>query len=530
MRVLVCDNLDPVGAKVLEEAGIDVDVRNDLDPAGLLEVIGAYDGLVVRSKTKVTSAVLAAAERLKVVGRAGTGVDNIDVPEATRRGVVVMNAAAGNTVTTAEHALALMMSLARRIPQATASTKAGAWEKTKFTGVELSNKTLGIVGVGKIGSVVADRAAGLRMRVLAFDPYLTREAAAKMGVELVALDELLARADFISVHTPLTDETRGILGRDAFAKMKPGVRIVNFARGGLVDESALHDAIVDGRVAGAALDVFATEPVAADHPLLGREEVIVTPHLGASTEEAQSGVAVIIAEQMADYLTKGSVRGAVNAPSLNAEQLARLGPYIELGERLGRFAGQAFGRELAEVSIDFSGDVADYDVRPVAQAVLVGLLAPIIDRINVVNAAVVAEERGIRVRQATDRQARDYASMITVRTRTEEGEHEVAGAMFDRGDARIVRVDGFDLEAVPEGHLVLLANRDVPGVIGHIATFLGDQGINIARFYLGRKLAGDVAMALVQVDEPLSEAQRAALAGLPEVLSARRITLSDANS
>ena len=530
MRVLVCDNLDPVGAEVLRGAGIDVDVRNDLDPAGLVAIIDGYDGLVVRSKTKVTAEVLAAASRLKVVGRAGTGVDNIDVPEATRRGVVVMNAAAGNTVTTAEHAIALMLALARKVPQASESTRSGRWEKTKFTGVEVFNKTLGVVGVGKIGSVVADRALGLRMRVLAYDPYLTREAAAKLGVELVGLDELLARADFVSVHTPLTDETRGIIGRDAFAKMKPGVRIVNCARGGLVDEAALLEALDAGRVAGAALDVFVKEPVPPDHPLLGREEVIVTPHLGASTEEAQSGVASIIGEQMADYLTKGAVRGAVNAPSLNAEQLAQLGPYLGLGERLGRFAGQAFGRELAEVAVEFSGEVAEYDTRPVAQAILTGLLAQAVENVNVVNAAVVAEERGIRVRQSTDRQARDFASMITVRTRTEEGEHEVAGAMFGRRDARVVRVDGFDIEAIPEGDMVLLSNRDVPGVIGRIASYLGDEGINIARFYLGRNRPGEVAMALVQVDAPLSEAQLAALAALPSVLGARSIALPDANS
>jgi D-3-phosphoglycerate dehydrogenase len=526
MRVLVCDNLDQAGVAVFERApGIDVDVNNDLTPETLLDVIGDYDGLVVRSKTKVTARVIEAAARLRVVGRAGTGVDNIDVPAATRRGIVVMNAASGNTVTTAEHAIAMMMALARNIPQASAATKAGRWEKTKFTGVEVCNKTLGVVGVGKIGSVVANRGVGLGMRVLAFDPYLTRDAAAKLGVELATLDDLLARADFLSVHTPLTDETRGLIGRDAFARMKPNVRIVNCARGGLVDEQALYDAVVEGKVAGAALDVFEKEPIPTDHPLLALDQVIVTPHLGASTEEAQTGVALIIGEQMVDYLEKGTVRGAVNVPSLGAEQLAALAPYLALGEKLGRFSGQAFGRDLAEVEIAFAGEAADYDVRPVTQAILTGMLSPVIERINFINAEVVAEEQGVRVRQSTDRHARDFASLITVRTRSAEGEHEVAGALFGRKDARIVRVDGFDIDAVPEGDLVLVSNRDVPGVIGRIATALGDAGINIARFHLGRAHAGGDAMALIATDEPVDDARLSLISSLPEIVSARRIAL-----
>ncbi len=526
MRVLVCDNLDSAGVKIFEQTpGIEVDVNNDLTPDQLVEVIGNYDGLVVRSKTKVTSRVFEAASRLKVVGRAGSGVDNIDVPAATRRGVVVMNAAAGNTITTAEHAIALMMSLARKIPVASATTKGGKWEKTKFTGVEVCNKTLGIVGVGKIGSVVANRAIGLGMRVVAFDPYLSREAAAKMGAELVSLDELLARADFISVHTPLSDETRGLIGTDALSKVKPGVRIVNCARGGLVDEKALYDAIVEGRVAGAALDVFEKEPVPTDHPLLTLEEVIATPHLGASTEEAQAGVALIIAEQMIEYLQGGTIRGAVNIPSLTAEQLTVIGPYLSLGETLGRFSGQAFGRDLQEVEISFSGDAADYDMRSITQAILTGLLSPVIERINFINASVVAEERGVRVRQSTDRQARDFASLISVRTRSAEGEHEVSGAMFGQKDARIVRVDGFDIDAIPAGHLVLLSNRDVPGVVGRIATFLGDAGINIARFHLGRTVAGGEAMSLIATDDPVGDDHITALGSLPNVVGARRITL-----
>jgi D-3-phosphoglycerate dehydrogenase len=524
MRVLVCDNLDAVGVDILSE-GITVDVRDDLSPADLLEVIDQYEGLVVRSKTQVTSEVIERGARLKVVGRAGTGVDNIDVSAATRRGVVVMNAAAGNTVTTAEHAIALMMAVARFIPQASESTKRGKWEKKKFMGVEVFNKTLGVVGVGKIGGVVAQRAAGLGMHVVAFDPYLSHEAAAKLGVELVSLDDLYARADFITVHTPLTEETRGILGRDAFAKMKDGVRVVNCARGGLVDEAALAVAITEGKVAGAALDVFECEPVDTANPLLGLDQVIVTPHLGASTEEAQQGVATIIAHQMADYLGRGTIRGAVNFPSLNAEQLAELGPYLALGEKLGRFSGQAFGHERASIEIGYAGDVAGYDVRPITQAILTGTLGAFLEGVNFINASVVAEERGVRVRVSTSSHARDYASTIGLRVRTSEGEHEVIGALFGAGDPRIVRVDGFNIEAIPEGHMVLLRNRDVPGVIGDVASRIGKAGVNIARFYLGRKEAGGDAMALVQVDEPIASELVDELAASPHVLTARRITL-----
>lgn len=526
MRVLVTDNLDPVGAEVLtRESSIEVDVKNDITPEALLEVIDQYDGLIVRSRSKVTAAVIEAGVNLKVIGRAGTGVDNIDVAAATRRGIVVMNAAAGNTVTTAEHAIALMMAMARNIPIACATTKAGKWEKKKFTGVEVCNKTLGIVGMGRIGSVVASRAIGLGMHVVSYDPYLTAEQAVKAGVERASLDELFARADFVTVHTPMTTETRGIIGRDAFAKMKKGVRVVNCARGGLVDEAALYDAIVEGKVAGAALDVFEKEPIAADHPLLGLDAVILTPHLGASTGEAQEGVAILIAEQMAEYLVRGTIRGAVNFPAIGPEQLEHLRPYLFLGEKLGSFLGQAFGHDLNEIEIEFGGDVAEYDVRPIADAVLTGLLTPVIERINFVNASVIAGERGIRVRQTTDRQARDYASTITIRTRAGNLEHEVVGAVFGSHDLRIVRADGFTIDALPEGHLVLTRSRDVPGVIGRIATLLGDAGINIGHFYLGRKAAGHEAMALIQVDGPVEDAQIDAISGLPDLLSARRIRL-----
>ncbi|MBK6313416.1 MAG: phosphoglycerate dehydrogenase [Blastocatellia bacterium] len=526
MRVLVTDNLDPIGAEVLrKEESIEVDVINDISADALLETIGAYDGLIVRSRSKVTAAVIEAGTNLKVIGRAGTGVDNIDVAAATRRGIVVMNAAAGNTVTTAEHAIALMMAMARNIPIASSTTKSGLWEKKKFTGVEVCHKTLGIVGMGKIGSVVASRAIGLGMQVVCYDPYLTAEQAAKAGVERATLDDLFARSDFITVHTPLTSETKGIIGRDAFSKMKKGVRIVNCARGGLVDEAALYDAIIEGKVAGAALDVYEKEPVAADHPLLSLDAVIATPHLGASTGEAQAGVAVLIAEEMAEYLVRGTIRGAVNFPAIGPEQLEQIRPYLSLGEKLGSFLGQAFGYDLNEIEIEFGGDVAEYDVRPIADAVLTGMLTPVIERINFVNASVIAAERGIRVRQTTDRHARDYASTVTVRTKAENVEHEAVGAVFGSRDVRLVRVDGFTIEAIPDGHLVLTRSRDVPGVIGRIATSLGDSGINIGRFYLGRQQEGHEALALIQVDGPVDDAQIAQIAALPNILSARRIEL-----
>jgi D-3-phosphoglycerate dehydrogenase len=526
MRILVCDGLEKTGVEILRAAaGVSVDEQPSIGEEEIGKIIHNYDGLIVRSKTKVTAALMSRGTRLRVVGRAGTGVDNIDVGAATRRGIVVMNAAAGNTVTTAEHTLAMLMSLARQIPQAAASTKAGRWEKNRFLGIELMGKTLGIIGLGRIGSAVAERARSFGMDIVAYDPYFTREAAREIGIDMVPLDELLSRSDFITLHTPLTDDTRRIIDRAAIEKMKPGVRIINCARGGLVDEQALAEAIVSGKVAGAALDVFEKEPVQPDNPLLGLEQVIATPHLGASTQEAQLGVATMIAEQVLDYLRDGTVRGAVNMPAVSAELLAAIGPYITLGEKIGLFQGQVFGHDLRQVSIEYSGDVADHDVKPITQAVLAGLLGPVIERVNMVNAAIVAEERGIKVTQSLSRRARDFASMVSVRAVTAERESEVAGALFGRRDARIVRINGFNLEAIPKGHMLYLFNRDVPGVLGQIATYIGEQGINIGRLYLGRKKIGESALALIQVDQPLSEGSLAGLAALPDVISVQQVEL-----
>ncbi|MEN3336124.1 MAG: D-3-phosphoglycerate dehydrogenase / 2-oxoglutarate reductase [Blastocatellia bacterium] len=526
MRILVCDGLEKTGVEILRAAsGVEVDERPAIDKNELAEIIGEYDGLIVRSKTKVTAELIERAARLRVVGRAGTGVDNIDVPAATRRGLVVMNAAAGNTVTTAEHTVAMLMALARQIPQADASMKAGRWEKNRFLGVELLGKTLGIIGLGRIGSTVAERARAFGMTVVAYDPYFTMEAARDIGIEMVALDELFPRADFITVHTPLTEETRGIINAASIEKMKAGVRIINCARGGLVDEAALADALRSGKVAGAALDVFEKEPTPADNPLLGFDQIIATPHLGASTAEAQLGVATMIAEQVRDYLQDGTVRGAVNMPAVSAELLTVIGPYITLGEKIGLFQGQVFGHDLREVEIEYSGDVSEHDVQPITQAILAGLLSPVIERVNMVNAAIVAEQRGIKVTESRSRKARDFASMIRVRAVTAERESEMAGALFGRRDARIVRINGFNLEAIPKGHMILLLNRDEPGVLGRIASFIGEQRVNISRLYLGRKKIGENAIALIQIDQQMSGDGVRGLEQLSGVISVKQVEL-----
>jgi D-3-phosphoglycerate dehydrogenase len=526
LRILVCDGLEKAGVEILRSSSsFAVDERPTISHEELNQIIGNYDALIVRSKTRVTAGMLERGAKLRVVGRAGTGVDNIDVAAATRCGVIVMNAAAGNTVTTAEHTLAMLLALARQIPQAVASTRAGKWEKNRFLGVELMGKTLGVIGLGRIGSTVADRARAFGMNVLAYDPYFTREAARELMIEMVPLDEVLSRSDFITLHTPLTDATRGIINDAAIEKMKPRVRIINCARGGLIDERALADALRSGKVAGAALDVFDQEPVQPDNPLLSMEQVITTPHLGASTQEAQLGVATMIADQVIDYLKTGAVRGAVNLPALSAEMLEAIGPHVSLGEKLGLFQGQVFGHDLREVKIDYSGEVSEHDVGPITQAVLAGLLGPVIERVNMVNAAIVAEERGIKITESKSRRARDFASMISVRAVTTERESTVAGALFGRSEARIVRINGFNLEAIPKGHMLFIFNKDLPGVLGRIATFIGDQGVNIGRLYLGRKQVGGNALALIQIDQPMSEQAVTGLASQPGVISVQPVKL-----
>ncbi|MEK7688879.1 MAG: phosphoglycerate dehydrogenase, partial [Deltaproteobacteria bacterium] len=451
MKVLVSDSMSDRCVEILKSApGIQVDVNTKLKPEELKKAIKDYHGLVVRSATKVTAEIIEAADNLKVIGRAGTGVDNIDMQAATKKGIVVMNTPGGNTVTTAEHAVSMLMALARKIPQATASMRKGEWEKKKFEGTEITGKTLGILGVGNIGSVVADRAQGLKMNVIAYDPYLSQEAANRMGVLPVSLDDLYKRSDFISVHVPLTNETKNLVNRDAFAKMKKGVKIIDCARGGIVNEKDLSDAIKEGIVSGAAMDVFEKEPTPVDNPLLGLEEVILTPHLGASTAEAQENVAIAIAEQIVEYLVKGTIRNAVNVPSVPAELLASLSPYITLAEKLGSFQGQILKGGIEEVTVEYSGDVVSYDVTAVTVAAIKGLLDQVMDQqVNFVNAPFVAKERGIKVIEIKSSRAIDFASSITIKVKTKETESLVEGALFGKKEPRIVRIDKFFLDAVP---------------------------------------------------------------------------------
>lgn len=526
MKILVADDVSESGLEPLRAAGFAVEKRVGLSPAELLEAVRDCEGLVVRSETKVTAELMDAAERLRAVGRAGVGVDNIDVPAATARGVVVMNAPDGNTITTAEHTIALLISLARRVPQANASLRAGRWERKRFVGVELQGKTLGVVGLGRIGRTVAARARGFGMNIVAYDPFVAPEQARDLELEITPLDELFARADFITVHTPLTAETRGLIGAQAFAKMKRGVRIINCARGGLVDERALLAALKEGTVAGAALDVFEQEPPDGDNPLLALEEVIATPHLGASTKEAQEGVAVTVAEQMRDYLLTGALRGAVNVPALGAKELNALQPYVMLADSLGRFQKQMVDEAVREVRLEYAGDVAEMDAAPVTRAFLAGLLRHVSARVNLVNAFLIAEERGIAVTASYKRAGSEVAPAVSTRVITTSGEQTVSGTLFGpNGEGRITEINGFRLEAFPHGHMLVTRNRDVPGVIGHLGTVLGEHGVNISRFHLGRRERGGEAMAVIETDAPLADETLDALRSYEPVISARQIEL-----
>ncbi len=526
-KVLVSDSLAKEGVEVFRNApDVEVDVKTGLKPEELKAIIGEYDGLAIRSATTVTPEILEAATKLKVIGRAGIGVDNVDVPAASGKGVVVMNTPGGNTTTTAEHTIAMMMSLARWIPQATASTKGGKWEKKKFMGSELFNKTLGVVGLGNIGAIVADRGRGLKMRVIAFDPFVTPEKGQAMGIEIVSLEELWKRSDFITVHTPLTDKTRSLVNKDAFARMKKGVRIINCARGGIVDEGDLYDAIKEGKVAGAALDVFVQEPVPADHPLLSLDEVIVTPHLGASTDEAQVNVSIAIAEQIVEFLTTGGIRNSVNVPSVSPDQLPVLQPYMTLAERMGAFQSQLVQGNVKKITIEYAGDVVDVGVQPITVAATKGFFAPIVEDVNYVNAPVVARDRGIEVAESKLSKAEDFASTITLRTTTDKGEHVIVGALFGKNDVRIVRIDDFLVEAFPQGTILLLENKDVPGVIGNVGSALAESSVNIVQMYVGRNpSAPGEALSVLNVENPLAEVDIEKLKKLPNILSVRQVVL-----
>ncbi len=514
-KVLIADKLSPQAIDVFKQNKVEADVKTGLTPEQLLEIADQYDGIAVRSATKISQKVLEKAKKLKVVGRAGIGVDNVDVKAATAAGVVVMNTPFGNSVTTAEHAVSLMMSLARQIPQANASTHAGKWEKNKFMGVEMSGKTLGLIGCGNIGSIVADRAQGLKMKVIAYDPFLSTEKAASIQVEKVELDELLGRADFISLHTPLTDSTRNLLNKDSLAKCKKGVRIVNCARGGLVNEADLKAALESGQVAGAAFDVFETEP-ATSNPLFGMESFICTPHLGASTSEAQENVAVQVAEQMSEYLTVGTVTNAVNMPSVSAEDAAKLKPYITLASQLGSFAGQLADTGIKGVKIEFEGAVSKMNTKPLTAVALEGLLSPLVETVNMINAPVIAKERNIDVSEVKHDRASDYLTLIRLTLITEKGERTVAGTLFGV-QPRLVEHAGVKLEAALGARMLYVNNEDKPGLVGGLGKILGEAKINIANFHLGRNDARNEAVALVEMDQDISAETLAQISKLPNV-------------
>ena len=522
-RVLISDKLSPLAENVFAERGIDVDKKVGLSKEELADIIADYDGLAVRSATKLTEKIIARADKLKVVGRAGIGVDNIDVPAATARGIIVMNTPFGNSITTAEHAISLLLALARQIPAADASTRAGKWEKSAFMGVEVTGKTLGIIGCGNIGSIVAERAIGLRMKVVAYDPFLSPERAIELGVEKVELDDLLKRSDFISLHTPLTDKTRNILDAKALKTAKKGVRIINCARGGLIVEEALKAALEEGHVAGAALDVFAEEP-AKENALFGVPNVVCTPHLGAATTEAQENVAVQVAEQMADYLLTGAISNAINFPSISAEEAPRLKPYIKLAEQLGSFAGQLTETGLKSVRLEYAGEISELNTKALTAAAMAGVLRPLLHHVNMVSAPEMARERGIGIEEVTRGQEGAYETYIRLSVITERQERSVAGTVFSDGKPRIIQVKGINMEAELGPHMLYTTNADKPGYIGAVGTLFGQNDVNVATFSLGRDAPGGNAIALIETDGPITDDVLSQVRGLPHVVQAARLS------
>ncbi|MDA8388450.1 MAG: phosphoglycerate dehydrogenase [Nitrospiraceae bacterium] len=524
MKVLVSDNISPKGIEILKGAGLDVDVRVGLGPEELKGAIPAYHGLVIRSATRVTADIIDAAVNLKVIGRAGSGLDNVDRAAATKKGIVVMNTPGGNTITAAEHTMAMLFSLARPIPQASESMKRGVWDKKRFMGVELYGKTLGLVGMGNIGGQVAKKARGLEMNVIAYDPFLNEEKAKSLGVEPVGLEELWKRADFITVHTPLTPETKNLINAGTLSLMKDGVRVINCARGGIVNEDDLLGALNSGKVAGAALDVFETEPP-RDYSLCRHENVVCTPHLGAATKEAQENVAVAVAEQVADYLVRGTIRNAVNFPSIPVEQVPLLAPYINLAEKMGGFAAQVFEYAPRELTIEYMGEASGFNAGPVTMAAVKGFLAPALgDTVNFVNAPLIARERGIEIRETRTPESGDYRSMLCLRIKGEM-EGYLCGTLFSRKDPRIIGLDGAQVEIIPEGTMLFMMNNDRPGLIGAVGTFLGSHGINIARMFFGRESEGGTAISVVSVDSPLTGELLRELRDIPNILSVKQVVL-----
>ncbi len=527
MKVLVSDNLGEVGIQMFQEAeGIEVDVKTGLPPEELKSIIGQYDALIIRSATKVTEEILeAGTPRLKVVGRAGIGLDNVDIPAATKRGVVVMNTPTGNVITTAEHAIAMMLSLSRNIPRGTATLKAGQWEKKKLQGREIYNKTLGVIGFGKIGSIVADRGRGLKMKVIVYDPFVTPEQIEKAGYRSVTLAELYREADYITIHVPKIKETAGMINTSAFEQMKDGVMLINCARGGIVNEADLYEAMKSGRVAGAALDVFETEPP-EDSPLFEMDNFICTPHLGASTREAQSNVAVAVAEQAISYLQTGTIINAVNVPSVTGDLLEKLRPYLWLGDRLGSLTAQLLSAPLQELVIEYTGDFRDLDLSPVSTAIQKGLLTPMIkEMVNFVNAPIIAKERGIKVTETRSADVEDYTHLIRVQALTSEGTTNLIGTVFGKNDPRIIKINHFRLEMIPEGHSAIIQNLDQPGAIGSIGSTLGENGINIGRMQVGQEEEGDRNIIYLQTDTPIPDDVVEKLRALPLVNSVTTLEL-----
>lgn len=525
MKVLVSDSISLKGVEILKKAGLEVDVKTGMKPDELKACIGEYHGLVVRSETKVTAEIIEAAKNLKVVGRAGSGLDNVDKAAATKKGIVVMNTPGGNTVTTAEHALALLFAMARQVPQATASMKAGKWEKKRFMGVELYNKTLGVIGIGAIGKEVSRRALAIGMTVLGYDPYLSDENAREIGIQKVELADLFKRSDFITIHTPMTAETKNLINKDTIRAMKEGVRLINCARGGIINEADLAEALKSGRVAAAALDVFEKEPP-GENPLLTLDNVVCTPHLGASTEDAQENVALAVAEQIADYLSTGVIRNAVNFPSIPADHAPRLQPYLTLAERLGGFASQIIDGAVTEITIEYSGDAAELDTAPINIAALKGFLAPILEEtVNFVNAPVIAKDRGIIVREAKSSASMGYQSMITLRLKADGKENQIYGTLSGRREPRIVQINNFSVEIIPEGTMLHIYNNDKPGVIGNIGSYLAKYNINIARMHFGRDTAGGLAISVVSIDAPVTAKQLEEIKKMPNILSVKVVNL-----
>ncbi|MHA3914633.1 phosphoglycerate dehydrogenase [Halovulum sp. GXIMD14793] len=526
-KVLISDKLSDAAVQIFRDKGVEVDFQPDLgkDPGKLVEVIGQYDGLAIRSATKVTADLIAKAANLKVVGRAGIGVDNVDIPAASAKGVVVMNTPFGNSITTAEHAIAMMFACARQIPAADASTRAGKWEKSKFMGSEITGKTLGLIGAGNIGSVVAARAIGLKMKVIAYDPFLSAEKAVDLGIEKIEeLDDLLARADFITLHLPKTEKTANLLSAEKIAKIKPGARLINCARGGLVDEAAVAEALTSGQLAAAAFDVFAEEP-ATDNPLFGAPNVVCTPHLGAATSEAQENVALQVAEQMSAYLMDGAISNALNAPSVTAGEAPVLKPWIELCELLGGFAGQVTESPIKEIEIEYVGQVGDLNLKPLTSAITASLLRPLVGEgsVNMVSAPVVARERGIQIAETRKDAQGAFGSYVRLMVITESQTRSVAGTIYSDGKPRFIQIKGINLEAEPTTHMLYTTNTDTPGYIGALGTKLGALGINIATFALGRSAKDDEAIALLGVDETISEAALADITTLPQVRQAKAL-------